>query len=41
MTVTVKMDKDQEEETQIIVTYAPTEDALIVEKTHFLSYYKK
>jgi hypothetical protein len=33
MTVTVKLDKDQEEEeTQIVVTYAPTEDALVEEK---------
>jgi len=32
MTVTVKLDKDQEEGTQIIVTYAPTEDALVEER---------
>jgi exonuclease III len=41
MTVTVKLDTDQEEGTQIIVTYAPTEDALVEEKDTFFSYYKK
>jgi hypothetical protein len=35
MTVTVKLHKDQEEETQITVTYAATEDALVEEKLFF------
>jgi hypothetical protein len=40
MTVTVKLDKDQEG-TQIIVTYAPTEDALVEEKDSFFELLQK
>jgi transcriptional regulator with PAS, ATPase and Fis domain len=41
MTVIVKLNKDQEEGTQIIVTYAPTEDALVEEKDSFFELLQK